>query len=276
MSITNDGRTLIVFDSFQIDYRLPKYTRLTKNEPGNDQMKVSILSGDTQSFRWAKTLSVNDGDSSDLVIVSHSDWKRKLKNLFARNKEPKPTLSVQEFFKSVKNTQLELNVVKERAIGYEQAIQQAQDAGQTALVEQLKDQLVAARSEAQLYALGFTKYLDEEQLIQFSVKCHGKPGLRLDWITNFTRTIPLEVLTSKKTCDARFIFDNYVVLHYDPHNKAFSETAEEKERKKDPVLFGVMAGRRRLYFIGDWVDEFCDLTFDAIADTLGKANIKEL
>ncbi len=40
-----------------------------------------------------------------------------------------------------------------------------------------------------------------------------------------------------------------------------------------PILFGVIKGRRRLYFVGDWVDEFCDLTFDQIADALGKDNI---
>lgn len=39
--------------------------------------------------------------------------------------------------------------------------------------------------------------------------------------------------------------------------------------KKDPILFGLMTERRVLYFVGDWVDDFCNLTLDQIADVLG-------
>jgi len=37
-----------------------------------------------------------------------------------------------------------------------------------------------------------------------------------------------------------------------------------------------MEGSRKLYFVGDWVDEFCDLQLDQIADALGKDAIGTL
>lgn len=35
-------------------------------------------------------------------------------------------------------------------------------------------------------------------------------------------------------------------------------------KRKDPILFGVIAGSNKLYFIGDWIDEYCDLRFDDV------------
>jgi len=45
-------------------------------------------------------------------------------------------------------------------------------------------------------------------------------------------------------------------------------TEAEKERAKDPILFGVMRASRNLYFIGDWKDEQCDLQLSDIVEKL--------
>jgi hypothetical protein len=47
-----------------------------------------------------------------------------------------------------------------------------------------------------------------------------------------------------------------------------ADTKEEIARKKDPILFGLIEDRRRLYFVGDWEDEYCNLTLDKIADAV--------
>jgi hypothetical protein len=78
-------------------------------------------------------------------------------------------------------------------------------------------------------------------------------------------------LDTKARLDELKIFDNYVIMHYDPDGVNSSMTDEEvEEAKKDPILFGVIAGSRKLYYIGDWVDEYCDLTLDAFIDEFGK------
>ena len=47
-------------------------------------------------------------------------------------------------------------------------------------------------------------------------------------------------------------------------------TEEEKRIKKDPILFGVIYGSNKLYYIADWVDEYCDLTWDQVVEKLEK------
>ena len=68
------------------------------------------------------------------------------------------------------------------------------------------------------------------------------------------------------------IFDNYCILHYDPEKKSYAQTIEEQKRetqkRRDPILFGLIRGSNKLYYITDWVDEFCDLTLDKFVETL--------
>ncbi len=192
--------------------------------------------------------------------------------------EPAPELTVQEFFHSVENSIEELEVVDEREAGYEAALRRARDAGQRALAEQLERSLIAVRAETQLVAWGSAKFLEEATVVDFVKK--SPKGLRLDWIANFTRVIPDRVLEKKRDADARRIFDNYAVLHYDPQGKAWSQTEQEREAekrsKRDPILFGLIDGRRRLYYVGDWTDDYCDLTLDQIADAMGKEAVREI
>ena len=47
------------------------------------------------------------------------------------------------------------------------------------------------------------------------------------------------------------------------------ETAREEAKRKDPIIFGVIAGSEKLYYVADWVDEYCDLTLEAFIDAIG-------
>ena len=179
---------------------------------------------------------------------------------------PPPEITVAEFFSSIKDSQDDLDLVDGRARGYEAALDRARKTGQVALVEQLSAGIAAVRAETQLHVMGLTRVLTEATLVEFVKK--SPKGLRLDWVRNFTRVIPDDVLATKVDCDERRIFDNYVVLHYDPNKKSWAETQEQAAARKDPILFGVIEGRRKLYFVGEWVDEFCDLSLDQIADVL--------
>ncbi len=188
--------------------------------------------------------------------------------------EPEPTLTIEDFFASVKNSAEELVVVRERAQGYEKALLNAKRAGQQALVEKLTAGINAYKMETQLIAMGLIKFISEENVVRFYKEC--KKGLRLDYVRNFTRIIPENLVAMKMHADEVGIFDNYAVLHYDPQAKAFSETEEEKARKRDPILFGLMKDRRVLYFVGDWVDDVCGLTLDQVAEIIGKRAIQSL
>lgn len=182
-----------------------------------------------------------------------------------------PPLGVLEFFSAVKGAAEHLERAEERAVGFAHALHSARAAGQVALIEQLTGRVDAVRAETRLLAIGFDKYLTEETLVEFARK--SDRGVRLDWVSNFTRIIPPNVVEKKVQCDADHIFDAWVVLHYDPEGKATVMTAQERKeevaRKRDPILFGLLEGSRRLYYIADWDDEYCDLTLEKVADILG-------
>jgi hypothetical protein len=100
----------------------------------------------------------------------------------------------------------------------------------------------------------------------------------LDYVKNFTRIIPDKFLEIKKSLDEKCIFDNYCVMHYDLKLEGYALThkeVEEEKKKKDPILFGLIQGSRKLYYIGDWVDEYCDLTLEKFIDEFGKSAINK-
>lgn len=184
---------------------------------------------------------------------------------------PPPRLSVVEFFIALKNSAEELTVVGTREEDFVRAIAYAKSNGQVALAEQLRTRVSIARSEAQLCALGLRRVVTEEHVVTFAKQ--SPRGIRLDWLQNFTRVVPSDVAATKRRADERAIFDNYLVLHYDPKNNANAKTIAtvkaEAAARRDPILFGVVSGSRRLYVVGDWIDEHCDLTLDALAKVLG-------
>jgi len=278
--ITGD-RKLVIFQDFVIERGDTKITELMP-EPAESFVRQTILS------EFGGVTLISEGGTVRLVHPEPktSRFKKWLRSLFEEPKPPQKVLTVQEFFASVKNSVQELDVVAERADQYAAAIREARQTGQKALVEKLEAGLLTVRTEAQLVAAGHPKFVSEESIVQFYLE--SERGLRLDWLANFTRPLPLEVSVKKRAADAHGIFDNYVVLHFDPDEKSYSQTLAEKtaaeearrkalaEKKKDPILFGVVRGSRKLYFVADWIDEVCDLTLDAIAEKLGQRAVQEL
>jgi len=270
----NNQDRLNVFENFRTDRQLLKFVRpRVKAAMGKSEDDSDVGTDESFSFNNGTILIRSE---SPVVSVPSSAPKSWVSRLWARVRRKKPStieMTVAEFFRSVKNTTLQLEVVDERSAGYEKAMMDAVRMGQVALKEQLQKGLLATRSEAQLVAMGLGKYIEEAAVVAFAKK--SSKAIRLDWIANFVRLIPENIRELKRSADALDIFDNYVVMHHDPTGKSWAETeAERKARERDPILFGVIEGRRRLYYVGDWADEFCDLTLDQVADTLGKDAIK--
>ena len=264
MAMFDAAGNLVIFESFRVDHNLPKFKVDEDEASSEDSAGFSQKRLPRITFNSGQILISNPAQG---LITSQEGFFSRAWSWVKERLSPAP-IPVEEFFRSVKNSAEELIVVDGRSSGYEAAIKAAGEAGQVALVEKLIGSAAAVRGETQLIALGLKKYIDEESLYKFAV--NSSRHLALDWISNFTRFIPKKVIETKKKADERGVFDNYVILHYDPDGKNREDTEEEKRRIKDPILFGVIRGRRRLYFVGDWIDEICDLTFDQIADSLGK------
>lgn len=122
-----------------------------------------------------------------------------------------------------------LNQSKEIIKYYEDALIHVNKTGQVALKEKLEELLKMIRNELILIDRKIVRYVSEQQAINFYTAV-GSEKLKLTWIENFVKIIPTNVLELKQKADELEVFDNYVIMHYDPNNDATSLT---KKRSRD-------------------------------------------
>ena len=191
-----------------------------------------------------------------------------LKNKYNESKNKEIVIDALQFFSLVKASSKEsVETYRNRVSDYLKAIHNASSCGQTALVEDLLRGLVTNKYESVLYAEKYYYVVTEEQMVSFVKNC--EKGIKLDYIKNFTRPLPQTVVDKINKLNELEVFDNYVVLYYDPEGKVYKETAREEAKRKDPIIFGVIAGSTKLYYVDDWVDEYCDLTLEKFIDAIG-------
>jgi hypothetical protein len=200
----------------------------------------------------------------------------KFKEVFAKMRAKKSTdtednkdlIDALQFFKLVKLTSKDsVTTYRDRVSDYLKAVYNAASVGQVALLEELIRGMVTNKYEAVLYSEGYYNIITEEQMVKFVTSC--EKGIKLDYIKNFTRPLPYDVVDKVNKLNQLEIFDNYVVLYYDPDGLIYKETAREEAKRKDPILFGLIAGSNKLYYVADWIDEYCDLTLEKFIDAIG-------
>ena len=262
--LNNKKDGLLIFDRFEVDNKLPKYVKNNKNYISSSGISIDSVSG-SNSFLIGGSFSLPLDGESDSEIKNTSFIKRIIiffKELF----KEKPKLTVSDFFKAVKASAIDTVKYSDRVNNYLNALNHAKNNNQEALVQDIQQKIDEIKYESILFAGGFTTVITEEQVVKFYKEC--QKGLELTWIRNFIRVIPKKAADKKKEADALDVFDNYCILHFDPKKKAY------KEEEKDPILFGVIRGSRKLYYIADWVDEYCDLTLDQFIEKFGDEAIK--
>lgn len=196
----------------------------------------------------------------------------KIKSLFKKKesevKEDEKYMDALQFFSLVKASSKEsVATYRDRVSDYLKSIHNAVTIGQTALVEDLLRGLVTNKYESVLFAEGLYYVVNEQQMVSFVKQC--EKGIKLEYVKNFTRLMPQDIVDKIAKINQLEVFDNYVVLYYDPDGKIYKETAREEAKRKDPIIFGVIAGSEKLYYVADWIDEYCDLTLEAFIDAIG-------
>lgn len=192
----------------------------------------------------------------------------KLKDWITKKQEEKKIeFNAVDFFTQVKMTSKEsAETYRDRVANYIKAIHNSHAIGQTALTEKLLSEMIANKYENILDAEGLYYAVTEEQIADFVGKTER--GVELCYIANFSRPIPEEINEKIKKVNDLEVFDNYVIMYYDPKDEVKKETQQEKHKRKDPILFGIIAGSKKLYYVADWIDDYCDLTLEKFVDTI--------
>ena len=278
---------LTIFDNFFIDKKLTKsFTEksASTNDDPSDNAYME-MSGDG-SIPFSGVLrepseAVALRDYADYVYYNNRtifNWlNKKLVHFYTRNTPDKikkgviKYQTIESFFKKIHDAVSKLYIDKNSIIFYTDKITEAVSNGQQAYAETLASKKHIIVRELNMLENGFTSFVLEDDIIRFHKLFDMKDSfLKLTYIKNFAREIPTDVIAKKQKCDQHYMFDNYVILHFDPNDDSDKMTKKEIEKAKDPILFGLIKGSRKLYYVGDWVDEYCNLTLDVLLDTLDK------
>lgn len=208
----------------------------------------------------------NSATSSDYISIE---------SLISKIEKKKNEISPQLYFKYTKKKfgtfqgiTLERRLKRLRA-----AFDKVVSNGQEDLGMKLMREIDREVRESMMYARGVKHFIEKEDADRFRTSL-AKGKISDTKFESFTRVIPKDVLEKKKK--VQDLFDGFVIYHYwnedveKDRGKKQKMDESEKQKMRDPILFGVIKESNRLYFVADWEDEYCDLTFDQMIDLLGK------
>lgn len=151
---------------------------------------------------------------------------------------------------------------------------QAEITDQKGLLEQVESMLLVAAREQVLFVKKLDRFIMKTHIDKFLSKTQN---VFLTTLDKFPRPIPADVQKKIKSVRELQVFDEFKIVYTDYTSQPVAKASADKIREKDPIIFGVMTGAPdRLYYIADWVDEFCDLTLDKLVERCKPEDNQEL
>ena len=186
-------------------------------------------------------------------------------------------LNPYEYFQNVKSKVNQINskeIDKLYSISTE-LLEKYKKTGQIKSAKKLAFHIKSLLKEKEIIDLGITKFVYKEDIENY-IDNIAKDVVKIIELKNYPREIPDELIeTIEKTKE---IFDEMYVLFTD-YTK---ELTKEVNKERDPILFGAFIDRKndamcqRLYYLGDWIDEYCDLTLDKLVSQTNRDIVKEI
>lgn len=147
--------------------------------------------------------------------------------------------------------------------------------GQKSAAKELYARCLYLEKEQKLIDKGVTKYVLRTDIDKYIDDIADECVCVIE-MRNFDRAIPDDIVDI--VADTMDIFDEFYVVFTDYTGEKRSKVAKER-RDKDPILFGniFINGKvsPKMYFIGDWIDDYCDLTLDKMIEELAKDSKKK-
>src|SRR5574344_320892 len=252
---------------------LPKYLKNLNAISEDGEWAINALAKNASEFQSNQERKIVEFERSLKLRSKHIDntglFGRMFNAVFKRKIDVEKTMSMT---KNELSETLDGNLLKAEQ-GIDNLIKRSIDASQTKLTEELLKYKNVIACQIVLKENGFDKFVQEKSIVKF-IKL-SLNGVRLDFIRNYTQIIPISVLEIKKKADDLKIFDNYCILYRSEEWESWGSgeirinedkklaskiNKEEIERRsKDPILFGMIDGSHRLYYVADWIVDDDDL-----------------
>lgn len=198
---------------------------------------------------------------------------KKTKEIFpetTKTEEIKETLTPSQYFESVKEkmeTETEENLKNLYNVTMDK-LKKYMITGQSNAAKELYAKCIYFEKELKLIEKGVNRYVLRQDIEEYIENVADECVCVIE-MRNFDRPIPDEIVDV--VADTMDIFDEFFIVFTDYTGEKRSKVEKER-RDKDPILFGniFIDGKvsPKMYFIGDWVDEFCDLTLDKMIEAL--------
>lgn len=230
----------------------------------------TIMNTTTYPYHTTGTEITITGDlitsSSNITIVGVTGSGMKVE---LKNDGINPAL-VFRYLKS-KWTTTEIKKLKGQAKKLQKFVRDTKELGQQAAHEELVRMLLSITGILELQACGFDKYIQEDTVKKFEYKVKDRV-LKFDKFENFPRAIPDDIRLRIKEIQKKGMFDEYWILYLD-YAKEKLNTNKDRIKEKDPILFGkIKSNPDKLFYLVDWVDEYCDLTLAKFVEEVKTKN----
>ena len=160
-------------------------------------------------------------------------------------------------------------------------LQKAMATKQNLVVRRLHFMTQVIEKERELIKNGVEVFVLREDITDF-IKNVAKKRVKIVELEFFPREIPDEIVEKIAMYNEKKLFDNYYVVFTDYTGKIAEETQKEvkkEEIRRDPIIFGTFEQVLdngvdicdRFYYIGDWEDEYCDLTLTKMVQKMSEA-----
>ena len=268
-SVLIDGNSprLKVFRHLKADKTLPKHLVNGKVVKSNG----SMMSLD-EYMNSADGMSSYRRSNDEHVGVPEK-WHDRLLRWFHKKTEKKeiPPMTFEEA-KALLGERTISPDIENAAVRLKELVTKTRANGQVALSKRLETEYGNVMNEIVLVKNGLFHYLTEDDAVKLLQKADY--GIRIDFWNDYPDFVPDDVMEAKRRADALCVFDNWCVMHYDPEGKALKQM-EVEEYRRDPILFGMIVGSDRLYYVKDWKTDKDDLTIDKVCRTLGIEKIRD-
>lgn len=140
--------------------------------------------------------------------------------------------------------------------------------GQKDAIKKLYFHMEAIEKEIEVVRAGIDQYVLRDDVEEFIDNVSSKVVKIID-LESYEREIPDDIIEKMKA--VKPLFNQFFVVFTDYTGK-MEKKVEKRRRDKDPILFGTFHNEdyssvlERFYYIGDWEDEYCDLTLDKMVN----------
>lgn len=150
--------------------------------------------------------------------------------------------------------------------------------GQKKGMKKLMFHLECIEKEREIVKMGIDTFIYRDDIEEY-IDNVAKDTVKIIELENYEREIPDEI--AELIGSVKEKFDQLYVVFTDYTGK-IQRQIEKERRDKDPILFGTFQNQEnrtvidRFYYLGDWEDEYCDLTLDKMVNETEKAGKRNI